>query len=125
MSKLAPRNGTKKLAIRFSDNDFYYTIAAFLRVLLPDESFTHHLANDLKFTKAQIVELFNGMAYSLYLLKQNAWRYKPGENTQSYLKITEKNVYLDGEVDSYLAEHTWDNGEFFCVDFTEAYIWSV
>lgn len=126
MSRLVPRNGTKKIGIRFSDNDFYYTVTAFLRVLLPDESFTHHLANDIKFTKAQIVELFNGMAYSLYLLKQNAWRYKPGATIKTYLQITEDKVYLDEEVDSFIKEcNGWYNGEFFAVDFTEAYIWSL
>lgn len=125
MSKLQPK-GTKKLGIKFGDNDFYYTCTAFLRVLLPDEQFTHHRANDLTFTKAQIVELFNGMAYSLYMLKQNAWRY-PSEHLlqNKYLRITEDKVYLDDEVTKFIADHPsgW-NGEFFCVDFTEAYVWS-
>lgn len=123
MSKLLPE-GTKKVGIRFGDNDFYNTLTSFLRVLLPDESFTHQ-SNDLTFTKARIVELFNGMGYSMYLLKQNAWRYAPGANTAEYLKITEDKVYLDGEVDEFIDKHpTGDNGEFFAVDFTEAYVWA-
>lgn len=116
--------GTKKLGIMFGDNDFYYTCTAFLRVLLPDERFTHHLANDLKFTKAQIVELFNGMTPSLYLLKQNAWRYSSAPHIDDYLKITEANVYLDDEVDKISAENDNCNGEFFAVDFTLGYIWA-
>jgi hypothetical protein len=81
-------------------------------------------ANDLTFTKARIVELFNGMAYPLYLLKQNRWRY-PGENAVHYLKITEDNVFLDDEVDKFTSENTWYNSEFFAVDFAEQYIWCV
>lgn len=119
------RNGTKKLGIWFGDNDFYYTCTAFLRVLLPDENFTHFRAADLTFTKAQVVELFNGMTPSLYLLKQNAWGY-PSGHIPNYLKITEDKVFLDDEVDKFIADKGpgWANGEFFAVDFTEAYIWS-
>lgn len=119
------RQGTKKLGIRFGDNDFYYTCTAFLRVLLPDESFTHHKAQDIKFTKVQVVELFNGLAPALYLLKQNAWRYEPGPDIAGYLKITEDKVYLDDEVDQFIAKNrAMQNGEFFAVDFTIGYIWA-
>lgn len=115
--------GTKKLGINFGDNDFYYTCTAFLRVLLPDEIFTHHKAQHIKFTKAQIVELFNGMAPSLYLLKQNAWRYHP-RNIAEYITITEDKVYLDEEVDKFIKSRQDNNGEFFAVDFTLGYIWA-
>jgi hypothetical protein len=119
-------NGTKKLGIRFGDNDFYYTCTAFLKVLLPDGLFTHHRARDLKFTKAQIVELFNKMAPALYLLKQNAWKYESGEHIASYLKITEDKVYLDDEIDKFITEYSGKaNGEFFVVDFVHAYIWAL
>jgi hypothetical protein len=125
-------HGTKKLGIRFGDNDFYYTCTAFLKVLLPDGLFTHHLARDLKFTKAQIVELFNKMAPALYLLKQNAWRYSPmtdrgnGEGIGSYLRITEDKVYLDDEVDKFIVEYSGRaNGDFFVVDFDKAFIWAL
>lgn len=116
--------GTNKLGIRFGDNDFYYTCTAFMKMLLPDD-FTHHLAGDVKFTKAQIVELFNNMASSLYLLKQNAWRYELAPNIDAYLKITEDHVYLDDEVDKFTAENSNYNGEFFAVDFTSARIWAL
>ena len=81
MSKFQP-TGTKKIGIRFTDNDFYYTITGFLRVLLPHDDGSHR-ANDLTFTKAQIVELFNRMAYPLYLLKQNCWKYQSGPTTEN------------------------------------------
>lgn len=117
--------GTKKIGIRFGDNDFFYTCSAFMRVLLPDEQFTHHSAkNGLTFTKAQVVELFNGMAWSLYMLKQNAWRYESGPNIAEYLKINEGAVYLDDEVDKYMTDNPGgDNGEFFAVDFAAEYVW--
>jgi len=120
------RQGTKKLGIRFGDNDFYYMCTAFLRVLLPDESYTHRSGQNLTFTKAQVVELFNGMAPSLYLLKQNCWEYDAGLLLPSYLTITEKDVYLDDEVDKFAVDHNNDhNGEFFAVNFTTSVIWAV
>lgn len=115
--------GTKKIGIRFGDNDFFYTCSAFLKVLLPDEQFTHHLAQDITFTKAQVVELFNGMSSALYLLKQNAWRYA-GVRAE-YLKIDEYAVYLDDEVDEYMSSFPdGDNGEFFAVDFVSGHVWA-
>jgi hypothetical protein len=65
------------------------------------------------------------MAPSLYLLKQNAWRYNHGADMaslQGYLKITEDKVYLDEEVDK--VEDIDHNGEFFAVDFVKGYIWT-
>lgn len=116
------KKGTKKLGIMFGDNDFYYMCSAFLRVLLPDETFTHHKGHDLTFTKAQIVELFNGMAPSLYLLKQNCWRYA-SDHIPNYVKISESAVYLDDEVDKFIEENKGDcNGEFFAVNFLTAQI---
>lgn len=116
--------GTKRVGIRFDDNDFFYTCSAFMKVLLPDERFTRHQARELTFTKAQIVELFNGMSLALYMLKQNAWGYPPGPNIAAYLKINESAVYLDDEVDKYMADNFGGgNGEFFAVDFAAEYVW--
>lgn len=108
----------------FRDNDFYFTCTSFLKALLPDKEFTHPLASDIKFTKSKVVQLFNAIVPSLYLLKQNAWRYQ--ETDPSYFKITENNVYLDDEVDQYMVKTRGDyNGEFFVVDFEAAHVWSM
>lgn len=117
--------GTKKIGIHFGDNDFFCTCLAFMRVLLPDEQFTHHQASDITFTKARVVELFNGMSLALYTLKQNAWRYAPGPNIAAYLKIDEGAVYLDDEVDKYMTDNPGGgNGEFFAVDFVAGHVWA-
>lgn len=129
MSRLKPSEGTKKIGIKFSDNDFYYTFTAFLRFLLPDETYTHHMAQTIKYTKKQVADLFNVMALGIYLVKQNAWRYGDANSflhTQEYLKIKESDVMLDDEVDKFIADNpNGCNSEAFFVDFTEAYIWTI
>lgn len=121
MSKLIPTEGTKQLGIKFGDNDFYYTFSSFLRLLLPDEH-TGHRASSLKFTKTQIVHLFNEIGHGLYMLKQNGWKYE--DCPKDYLKINEGMVYLDEEVAEYSDKHrNLCNGDFFCIDFLQAYTW--
>jgi hypothetical protein len=118
--------GTKRIGILFGDNDFFYTCSSFMKVLLPDEQFTHHRARDLTFTKEQVVELFNSMSLALYTLKQNAGHYAPGPNISAYLKINEGAVYLDDEVDKYMTDNPGGgNGEFFAVDFATVYVWAL
>lgn len=128
MSKY-PTTGTKQIGIYFGDNDFYYTVMPFLEMLLPGEH-TGHRAKDHTFTKAEIVELFNEMAYGFYLAKQSGWQYNTSDDDRTrvkkYLKINESRVYLDNELTEFINKNPGRfNADIYCVDFTERYLWAI
>ena len=105
-----------KIGIRFSDNDFYFTVGAFMRQLVEASSnLPQAQAESLvkELTKKRIVELFNGMAPSLYILHQDQFRYSAADMIPNYLTITTKDVLLGKQVDTHLKKcDGWDNGEF-------------
>ena len=101
------------IGIMFHDNDFYNTIQPFLKVLgnAFDEDGLPSTMN-----KKHIVDAFNEMAYGLYLLNQHQNRYPLHGNTKEYLKIEEKDVYLDSEIQALLDKDPWYNCEFHYYD---------
>lgn len=107
-----------RIGINFGDNDYWATCTAFTEVLLLAAS----REPEIQLTKAQVVELFNGMAYSLYRLVQNRWLYNHGgdESTKQYLRIKESQVYLNEEIDEKLEDPCWCNHSFFYVDLDNA-----
>ena len=119
----------KQLGIDFGDNDFYFTLIPFMKLLIPDDS-THHSLVLPSWSKEQVVELFNNLAFGIYLLKQNGWRYNNSDadhaHIKKYLRITEEQVFIDEEVKAFMErdEGSHLNGEFFAVDFNHRYVWS-
>lgn len=120
------------LGIRFADNDFYNTLHPFMTLVL-DSAFVGRPESSERIfenvTKARVVELFNEIAFGLYMLCQNGFRYddeKGQEHIRNYLKITEKNVYLDDEVTKHIEEcDSWDNGEFHYADLSQHKVFTV
>lgn len=105
-----------KLGIRFADNDFYNTLHGFFRTVADGVMWNRHDVAG-KLTKQRVVDLFNNLAYPLYLLYQNreAEDYNSFDSVAKWVIITEKDVYLDEEVDAYLdylRETRCGNGEF-------------
>lgn len=91
----------QRIGIKFPDNDFYNTIRTFLVLLVVSEP------SDL--TKAKIVEMFNFCAPAMYVLGQSR-DYTFDDHLKDYLRIEERHVYLDDEIDTMSSE--WNNGEF-------------
>lgn len=115
-----------KVGIYFSDNDFHYTLEAFMESLI-NVYRNHDSVQDKRrgavpfsermFTKEHIVILFNTLALGLYYLHQNQFRYNGLETSSDYLRIDTKHVFLGNEVDQYIKDHDgWANGEFQYID---------
>ena len=101
----------KKLAIRFSDNDFVNTIRPWLTLLTDG-----HLDEVEKMTKQEIVDLFNRSAAGVYWVSQNKMRYQSSEadvaSIAKYLTTDDNHVFFDEEVDQYIAANKgWDNDQ--------------
>jgi hypothetical protein len=113
-----------KIAIRFSDNDFWYTFRHLLRLMehVGLESYAH-------LDKAGLVDLLNKAIPGVYFLVQN--RLRPdcltrevdlAPHISNYLKLTEKNIYIDDEVDVFVREHGHNcNRDFHILD-TNVYL---
>lgn len=90
----------RRIYVRFpGDNDFISTVKPFVRVIA-----SRIMEEDLQLSKAKIVELFNEHAFSLYMLHQSPYMSESGEEQKrlkDYLKIQEKDVYFDDEIDSF------------------------
>lgn len=117
----------KKIAIRFSDNDFHCTFINVLKVI--GESFKY---NDIAISKERFVALVNKMSPVIYTAFQNTFTYNDFEkfnseslddnehytHIESYLKISTKNVLYDKEVDDYYdLRQGWSNSETFVLEF--------
>ncbi len=101
------------IAIHFPDRDFQCTLRNFLEILALSDITVEYLGYNTKvdkdLSKSQIVELFNELAFGLYLLYQKQYRYEqPQEHLRTYLKIKESNVYINDEVVKCLEEEKED-----------------
>src|SRR4029077_4641132 len=117
----------KIIGIRFADNDFYFTIRAFLTIIWTGgiERYDH-------LDKEGFAELFNLSATGLYWLAQNRHRFEgdrfatgdcfaTDDFTQAgmakYLTIGPENIYFDDEVKEYIKSQGSNvNGEFHFLD---------
>jgi len=101
-----------RLAINFPDNDFVNTFVLLMRLIkeayVQDETFN--------FTKAQIVEIVNGLLPGIYRLFQNRFIRRSNFSPHAYLRIEEKDVYLEEEIDDYMKSECVDNGTFYVLD---------
>ena len=95
-----------RIAIRFGDNDFYHTLYPFMKFLLQSIREYPNLEHIL--TKKHIVQLFNNMAPSIYLLCQD--NFSGSFVRDGYLKIDETRVYFTEEIDIQIKENNfnWD-----------------
>lgn len=130
MPEKKPALRTRKLGIRFSDNDFHTTMYAFLSYLgtVTGDDTAYRDRSLFSFSKKEIVILFNISAAAFYFLQQNRLSYnKPKDGVwtadvsrmRNYLTIGEDEVFFDEEVDQYIKEHEWDNSEFFYALYVE------
>jgi hypothetical protein len=102
-----------KIAIIFSDNDFYNCFYGVLQTInLADKWCSlEHL------TKEQWATCINEIAYGSYLLFQNRFEY--GDESQGkylkekYLRVTPDMILLGDEVDEYVKNTEWNNSETF------------
>jgi hypothetical protein len=94
----------KSIFIRLAgDNDFINTIVPFVKAIGNIVLIEKQLL-----TKTQIVDLFNEHIYSFYVLYQNDG--KEHLRIKPYLKITEKDVYLNEEITAFADSGYW-NGD--------------
>lgn len=109
------------MAIEFGDNDFYYTFTHLLRSI-SDEPGKYSLWWD---NKEKSLDIINDVAYSFYLLAQNPYEYNNHtkdnttyvEHMKSYLKTPIDRFYFgEEEVDPFLEQNDWCNGEVFVLD---------
>jgi len=118
----------KKLAIVTGDNDFYYTWNGILRSI---QYASNNGNSALTSNKVKLCELINAMIPTHYLLHQNHWSYNGLEKIEEgalknkevvdiakYLSVVPNDLLIDEEVDRYLRDTRWDNGETFIFDST-------
>lgn len=127
------RESSKKIAILFHDNDFYYTFSGVLKALLAVWQMTDYLPKD----KKQLTVLINALAAPMYLANQNCWQYNgldkinPEDTLESdeylhikkWVTITPDKILIDEEVDDMINTGESDgrfffNGEYFVLDTT-------
>jgi hypothetical protein len=109
------------VAIRFGDNDFYYTFTTLLRTLglMANESDKYK-----NLDKTTLLKILNDLVYPMYRLSQNKYEYTNGKTEEeysthikNYLKIKKDNLLIGRvEVDQYISDNPWDNGETFILD---------
>jgi len=104
--------------IRFSDNDFYRTITAFMDAVIV--LFDDYAFNKKEVNKDLIVQLFNESIYGHYIIYQNRLEYQCSSenlnNVKEYLKIDSFNIYINEEVRAFTGGDYCPNGEFFLID---------
>lgn len=106
-----------RIGISFGDNDFHNTLMPFVKIIMDAIEWNPILEE--KLTKERIVELFNGMSFSLYRMFQNSWEHSNGgdNHMKRYLMINVDRVYINNEIDKKFENYdSWANGEFFYVD---------
>ena len=107
-----------KIAIRFHDNDFGITFHIVLETLLS----AYDWDNKLPTNKELLLKIINEISYGCYLAGQNQFEYNEEKNgelhqkTKQYLQLQTKNILINEEVDNFLKENDWDNGETFILD---------
>lgn len=102
-----------KLAIKFHDNDFYYTFQSVLQILSESPWFDDRVSQTKQWWADRINELSTPCEH-LFQARVDLVKLGYEDSTPSrgnYLKITAKDILLNEEVDEYLAETEWDNGE--------------
>lgn len=115
-----------KIAIKFGDNDFYYTWIGVLNAIY-NAGQEGHTAVPIE--KAQLLKIINEISVGMYFLYQNQFRYNNGVTTQEhfdhsreYLQITEDQLLIGDEVTDYIIEVEGDdNGETFILDYGKVY----
>lgn len=111
------------IAIRFSDNDFYNTFYGVLKTL---QTASDWVGNETLFaSKENLVLVINEISTGIYMSFQNEFRYSNGRSMsehilyiKEYLKITEANILIGEEVDTYVKENKQvANSEVYIIDF--------
>lgn len=105
-----------RIAIKFGDNDFTCVFECVFELLELYFDKDDNVFNN----KEQLYLLINSLMFPAYLLKQNKFSYSAEDFKHYeylrdlYLKIKGiDNLLINEEVDKYLAENDWDNGEVF------------
>lgn len=101
-----------KFAIRFTDNDFSRVFLMLLEIM-SKQGLEYYPK-----TKPELVALINKSLPGIYWIGSNLGYDRPNWDPASYLKIEERHLYLDEEVDDFISKNGWDNGEFHVLDTT-------
>ena len=99
------------IGIKFSDNDFYHTLTAFMELLSKVDGV-------YSLDKKKIAFMFNELAFGLYCSFQNKFEYNGLEkfdknyieHTKKYLTIEEDDVLFGEQALEKLME--WNNSEY-------------
>ena len=82
------------IGIKFGDNDFGNTFKPLL-------SFISSLDRD--YSKRELMQIINALAYGFYLIKQNNFEYVISKKeTENYLKLSADNILQGKEVTEYI-----------------------
>lgn len=120
-------NTINKIAITFGDNDFYYLFEDTFKMF-----FKSKMLKDLGTNKYRISFILSHLLPISYLMNQNCFTYnglnligidepidsddKGFNNMNNYFKLRTEQILLNEEVDEYIKNNDWDNGETFIYD---------
>ena len=110
----------RRIGINFGDNDFFNTFRPLMGTFLKAYEYDPEGVEQL--TKEQVVYILNELFFGFYMLFQNKFQYNIAEeeklHTKEYLKLTEKDILFDVEVDDKLTKTNLNcNLSFYWVDF--------
>lgn len=88
------------VGIYFSDNDFCNTMWPFMRALQKNiDNLSDESRKDKEFMRKHIVKIYNETIFAYYIMHQHDHLSgAPFQHLQTYLKISERDVFLDKEV---------------------------
>lgn len=92
-----------QIGIKFNDDNYYLTWQAVLLNIYAARTFGAYYTSSFLEDKTKIVEIINLISYPLYMLFQNNSIYNK-EDLIEYLKLTEKDILVNNEVDAYCDE---------------------
>jgi hypothetical protein len=107
------------IGIYVGDNDFYYTMRGFMRLLLEgyENGNVSWAEKEIEQVRGEVAELWNRAAVGVYWVCQNGLNYdRDDEHIAEYLRKDPSRVYINGEVKKFLDSHEWNgkpwlNGE--------------
>lgn len=117
----------QKLAIKFGDNDFYFTFMPLLDILSESPWFDSNF-DVPKECWAEIINRLSAATHVLFQSRPDMVSYgysaleeelKTALEVRDYVKISPEQILIGEEVDEYLANVEWDNGETFVVILNE------
>ena len=105
-----------KIGIRFGDNDYQREFVAVLKIF--QNYYEKHL--DLPYSKSDLVKIINELSTGIFLMETRRRFAEESEKIEfyrSYIKLSEKDVFLNEEVDNFIANNPYGwNHDFHFLD---------